>query len=353
MINDSNIAVDVNACLACGRCVDRCIMDNLRLSLPPCRQSCPLDLNCQGILRLIALDRDEEAARELRRLTPFGGLLAHVCAAPCETACSRKRLGDEALDIRGVVRSLAERFADIVHASAPCAPASGKTAAVLGAGPAGMQAAHDVRLAGHEVTVFVTGERPLADLVRAVPAPALDRTIQTLTDMGIRFVPAGPPAPDAPGPDALCDAYDAVLNCAGPSGERPDDSGRARDNLFVVNGGESASARGIVADMAAAKAMAHTINNILTGFAPDYESDRRTAQGLTRFQGMDEERAAPAARVRPAAGAFTPEEAKREAGRCLGCGRPYEQNQTCWYCLPCEVVCPTQALRVRIPYLIR
>lgn len=74
---------------------------------------------------------------------------------------------------------------------------------------------------------------------------------------------------------------------------------------------------------------------------------------LSRFQGMDEDGVVPAARVHPVCGGFTPEEARREAERCLACGRPYERNQTCWYCLPCEGACPTYALRVRIPYLIR
>jgi NAD-dependent dihydropyrimidine dehydrogenase PreA subunit len=50
---------------------------------------------------------------------------------------------------------------------------------------------------------------------------------------------------------------------------------------------------------------------------------------------------------------FTPEAAKEEAERCLSCGRAAEMNQTCWYCLPCEIECPVDALEVRLPYLIR
>jgi len=50
---------------------------------------------------------------------------------------------------------------------------------------------------------------------------------------------------------------------------------------------------------------------------------------------------------------LTPEAAKREAERCLSCGRPFELNRTCWYCLPCEIDCPVQALEVRMPYQVR
>jgi NAD-dependent dihydropyrimidine dehydrogenase PreA subunit len=47
----------------------------------------------------------------------------------------------------------------------------------------------------------------------------------------------------------------------------------------------------------------------------------------------------------------TKEAAVFEAERCLGYGRPFDANETCWYCLPCELDCPTNAIEVRIPYL--
>ena len=50
---------------------------------------------------------------------------------------------------------------------------------------------------------------------------------------------------------------------------------------------------------------------------------------------------------------LNPEQARGEAERCLSCGRAYEANQTCWYCLPCEIECPAKALTVNMPYLVR
>jgi NADPH-dependent glutamate synthase beta subunit-like oxidoreductase len=46
------------------------------------------------------------------------------------------------------------------------------------------------------------------------------------------------------------------------------------------------------------------------------------------------------------------EEAVAEAGRCLACGVPFGLR-TCWFCLPCEIECPEEALHVEIPYLLR
>jgi NADPH-dependent glutamate synthase beta subunit-like oxidoreductase len=50
---------------------------------------------------------------------------------------------------------------------------------------------------------------------------------------------------------------------------------------------------------------------------------------------------------------FSSQQALKEAERCLSCGRAFEMNHTCWYCLPCEIECPEDALEVKIPYLIR
>jgi formate dehydrogenase major subunit len=45
--------------------------------------------------------------------------------------------------------------------------------------------------------------------------------------------------------------------------------------------------------------------------------------------------------------------ALREAHRCNSCGRPVGYYRTCWFCLPCEVECPEEALHVEVPYLLR
>lgn len=50
---------------------------------------------------------------------------------------------------------------------------------------------------------------------------------------------------------------------------------------------------------------------------------------------------------------LTQKEALREAGRCLKCGDPYGKRDWCWHCLPCEIECPYQALRVEVAYLVR
>ncbi len=42
--------------------------------------------------------------------------------------------------------------------------------------------------------------------------------------------------------------------------------------------------------------------------------------------------------------AYPGQDARREAERCYSCGRPEGYHRTCWFCLPCEVSCPEEAL---------
>jgi NADPH-dependent glutamate synthase beta subunit-like oxidoreductase len=50
---------------------------------------------------------------------------------------------------------------------------------------------------------------------------------------------------------------------------------------------------------------------------------------------------------------FNEEQALAESKRCLSCGVPVGYQDACWFCLPCEISCPEEALTLDIPYTIR
>ena len=85
-----NIVIDKDKCTYCGICVDRCILDNLRMKLAPCRQACPLGVNCHGYVQTIARGEEDKGIALLRETLPFPGILGRICSQPCEDNCHRK-----------------------------------------------------------------------------------------------------------------------------------------------------------------------------------------------------------------------------------------------------------------------
>lgn len=212
-----NIRVDSSKCIGCGVCVDRCILDNLRLQQAPCGHACPLGINAQGYIQLIARGDLEGALDQVYDKTPFLGLLGYICNHPCEGKCNRNQVDGCGVSIRALKRYLYEH--------APKGPdttvahrASGRCA-VVGGGPAGMTAAWTLAKAGCEVTLFDAGSRLGGTLARAVPAfrlpdevvsrecallDAVGVTVRTNTEIG-RDIPLS----------QLIDAYDAVFLATG------------------------------------------------------------------------------------------------------------------------------------------
>ena len=187
-----NIVVNKDKCTACGVCVETCILDNLRLKLAPCRQACPLGVNCQGYVQLILRGENQAGLEMVQRQLPFPGILGRLCSAPCETNCQRKKQTGEAVAIRALKRYLSDAV-DVGEPTPPVkAPASGKRVAVVGSGPAGMLAAWDLLVQGHAVTIMDRESEPGGMLRWAVPAFRLPQGVLAaewgkLEALGARF----------------------------------------------------------------------------------------------------------------------------------------------------------------------
>jgi len=183
------IRVDTTKCIACGICVDRCLLDNLRVRIPPCRNACPLDINCQAYVSYIAMKRYDEAAETTRQGIPFARVLARVCAHPCENFCTRNEV-DAPVAIRALKRFVTDRVpvADV----SPPDQTQGKRVAIVGAGPAGLQAAWDLCRLGYGVTVFDEMPEP-GGMMRLgipefrLPRSVLDQEISDVLRLGVRI----------------------------------------------------------------------------------------------------------------------------------------------------------------------
>ena len=158
MKSDANIFIHRDKCYVCGICIERCILDNLRMYLAPCRAACPIHMNCQGYVRLIAQGKGEEAAREMRKDLPFGGIVGRVCHHPCEESCERKKVDPGAVHIRALKRYLADAFPEIAHSPDSVPSPTGKKIAVVGSGPAGLMAAYEAAITSHQSASRRCGE---------------------------------------------------------------------------------------------------------------------------------------------------------------------------------------------------
>ncbi|TET88606.1 MAG: FAD-dependent oxidoreductase, partial [Dehalococcoidia bacterium] len=119
---------------------------------PPCKVACPIHMDIQGYLALIANGKFKEAYALIRRTNPLPAICGRVCYHPCEEACKRGYI-DQPLAINSLKRFATEQI-DIEEIETPQIAKNGKRVAIIGSGPAGLAAAHDLSLSGYEVTIF-------------------------------------------------------------------------------------------------------------------------------------------------------------------------------------------------------
>ena len=147
----------------------------------PCMQACPVHTQAGRYVSLIAQGRYEEAYRYARTPNPFASICGRVCGHPCESACRRGQL-DDPISIRALKRFVTERFGP--ESRNPVDVFGGKQeikhsekVAVIGSGPAGMSAAHDMALLGYPVTIFEAAAVPGGMMHLGIPEYRLPRDV--------------------------------------------------------------------------------------------------------------------------------------------------------------------------------
>jgi NADPH-dependent glutamate synthase beta subunit-like oxidoreductase/NAD-dependent dihydropyrimidine dehydrogenase PreA subunit len=170
-----------------------------------CQTGCPVSTDAGRYVQLIAEGRYEDAFLVARAPNPFASICGRVCAAPCEDACRRGAI-DAPVSIRALKRFVTERHGVestqpdtqdqlasqtlregnryaghmplTFHREAPrAARESPPRVAVVGSGPAGMAAAHDLALMGYAVTVFEAADEPGGMVRFGIPEYRLPRTV--------------------------------------------------------------------------------------------------------------------------------------------------------------------------------
>ena len=153
----------------------------------PCVALCPAGVDIPGYVALVKNRRYADAVKLIRKDNPFPSACAYICEHPCEARC-RRRMIDDAINIRGLKRYAVDHASDVPNPSN--AQPTGKTVAVIGGGPGGLSAAYYLSLMGHKVTVFEQRAK-LGGMLRygipsyRFPREILDKEIESILSTGI------------------------------------------------------------------------------------------------------------------------------------------------------------------------
>ena len=241
------------------------IFGGMKASTTPCTVSCPANTNIPAYMEKLRAGDLKGAATILMQANPLPMITSRVCAHFCQEGCNR-RTTDQAVSIHAVERVVGDCILENLDTfyTAPTIE-SGKTIALIGAGPAGLAAAYYLRKAGHSVIVIDRMEEPGGMLMYAIPAYRLPKhyirkVIDAYKKMGVRFEPKTTVGKDVTA-SQLEASYDKVFYATGAwqrpalgfDGEEFTEFGldflkevnlwvnkKQRNNVLVVGGGNVA-----------------------------------------------------------------------------------------------------------------
>ena len=188
----------------------------------PCVTACPTTIDIPLFIRQIATGNPLGSAKTIFDQNIVGGMCARVCPTEtlCEQACVRQAAEGKPVKIGQLQRHATDIAIAGNRQFYTRAAASGKTVAVVGAGPAGLACAHRLALHGHAVTIFEARDKPggLSEFGIAAYKTTDDfaqREIDyILAAGGIEIETGKALGPDMPLRD-LTDRFDAVFIGAG------------------------------------------------------------------------------------------------------------------------------------------
>jgi NADH-quinone oxidoreductase subunit F len=145
----------------------------------PCQSACPLGTEAWRYVAHIQRGEYEDAYRVIREANPFPSVCARVCHHPCEERCRLGSSGSQPLAIRALKRFITDRVDPSAYRPDRDIKSGFEdlSVAVVGAGPAGLTAAHLLSLQGYQVSVYEAAAEPGGMLMGAIPAYRLPKEI--------------------------------------------------------------------------------------------------------------------------------------------------------------------------------
>ncbi len=143
----------------------------------PCQAACPVGTEAWRYVAHIGRGENELAYAAIREANPFPSVCARVCDHKCEERCRAGTSGGDPISIRALKRFITDRIDPSTYKPIREAITSEDSPqiAVVGAGPAGLTAAHYLSLKGCKVTIFEAEEEPGGMLYCAIPSYRLSK----------------------------------------------------------------------------------------------------------------------------------------------------------------------------------
>ncbi len=146
-MTDNEAAIEASRCLFCYDA--------------PCTIACPSDIDVPMFIRQIMSNNIEGSAKTIMTQNIMGKSCGTVCPTEvlCEGACVYHGLNEKVIDIGRLQAYATDHVIDNDIHFFEKGESTGKKAAVIGGGPAGLACAHELTRLGHDVTVFEASEK--------------------------------------------------------------------------------------------------------------------------------------------------------------------------------------------------
>lgn len=188
----------------------------------PCTAGCPANVKIPEFIEALKDHRHQEALSIIRTTMPLPGVCGRVCPHPCEDNCRRGLVeGDEPVSIM-VLKRTPWDF-EYYNNKKPILPEkkedTGKTVAIIGAGPAGLTAAYYLALEGHNVVIYEMHKEPGGMVAVGIPdyrqpRHMLRKEVELIQSLGVEIKYGKTLGKDFKLRE-LKDKYDAVLVAIG------------------------------------------------------------------------------------------------------------------------------------------